>query len=128
MLDIPIRGSFNMHSFLLSRYREHAPSNSAVPNGETETRASFHRIVAKPVAGYLIVQQATPILSNDSEYQAYIKVSLAAECIMLHTLPHFLDNSIIESPRDLGTGNYFGGCTLRFAASAQDGLLEHFTT
>jgi len=109
LLDIPRNGAFNMHGSLLPRYRGRAPTNWAVLNGETETGASLHRMVSRADAGHLIDQQAVSILPNDSAHQVYRKVTLAAEMVMMRSLPLFLAGAIAETPQDLEQGSYFGG-------------------
>ncbi len=51
VLALASRGAFNMHGSLLPRYRGRAPTNWAVLNGETETGATLHEMVAQPDAG-----------------------------------------------------------------------------
>ena len=48
------RGALNMHGSLLPRYRGRAPVNWAVLNGERETGATLHYMVAKPDAGDIV--------------------------------------------------------------------------
>ena len=56
------RGAFNMHGSLLPKYRGRAPVNWAVLQGETETGATLHEMVAKPDAGASSTRSAVPIL------------------------------------------------------------------
>lgn len=98
-----------MHGSLLPKYRGRAPVNWAVLQGETETGASLHRMVAKPDAGALVDQEAVPILPNDTAGQVYDKVACAAEVVLMRSLPALIDGSATETPLDLSRGSYFSG-------------------
>jgi methionyl-tRNA formyltransferase len=58
-------GAYNMHGSLLPKYRGRAPVNWAVLNGESESGATLHEMVAKPDAGRIVDQQAVPIGPDD---------------------------------------------------------------
>src|ERR1041384_415208 len=60
LLNLARLGAFNLHGSLLPKYRGRAPVNWAVLNGETETGATLHEMVAKPDAGRIVDQQAVP--------------------------------------------------------------------
>jgi len=109
LLELPSRGAFNMHGSLLPRYRGRAPTNWAIINGEPETGVSLHRMVAKPDAGNLVDQMAVAILPNDTALEVFHKVTLAAETVMLRSLPGLIDGSIRETPLNLAAGSYYGG-------------------
>ncbi|WP_346840115.1 formyltransferase [Microbulbifer sp. SAOS-129_SWC] len=118
LLDIPTAGAFNMHGSLLPKYRGRVPVNWAIINGETKTGASLHRMVLKPDAGSLLDQQAVPILPNDTATDVFQKVTLAAETVLLRTLPKMLDGTAKETPLVLSSGSYFGG------RKPADGLID----
>jgi len=109
ILNIPALGAFNMHGSLLPRYRGRAPVNWVVLRGETETGASLHRMVAKPDAGNLIDQQAVAILPNDTAFQVHQKVAVAAEQVLMRSVPLLVDGSAKETAIDITKGNYCGG-------------------
>src|SRR6202521_6167825 len=70
------RGAYNMHGSLLPKYRGRVPVNWAVINGERETGASLHEMVAKPDAGRLVDQQAMPILDNAMAVEVSTRVTV----------------------------------------------------
>ncbi len=109
LLALPPRGALNMHGSLLPRYRGRAPVNWAVLNGERETGASLHYMVAKPDAGDLVDQMAVPILPDDTAREVFDKVTLAAEITLDRVLPRLVAGSAPRVPLDLAAGAYFGG-------------------
>lgn len=108
-LELPRRGAFNMHGSLLPQYRGRAPVNWAVIHGERETGATLHRMNEKPDNGAIVDQFAVPILSNDTAHDVFGKVTLAAEIVLVRSLPGLVDGTAVERPQDLSQGRYFGG-------------------
>ncbi len=102
-------GAFNMHGSLLPKYRGRVPINWAVLHGETETGATLHKMVEKPDAGAIVAQTAVPILPDDTAYEVFGKVVVAAEQTLCAVLPAILAGKIPELPNDLSQGSYFGG-------------------
>lgn len=109
LLAIPPRGAFNMHGSLLPKYRGRVPVNWAVIHGETETGASLHEMVEKPDAGRLVDQQAVPILADDTAFEVFNKVTVAAEICLHRALPGLLAGTAALQSQDLARGSYFGG-------------------
>ncbi len=103
------RGAYNMHGSLLPKYRGRVPVNWAVIHGERETGATLHQMVAKPDAGAIAAQQAVPILPDDTAFEVFQKVTVAAELALDQVLPSILDGSVKLYANDLAAGSYFGG-------------------
>jgi methionyl-tRNA formyltransferase len=102
-----------MHGSLLPRYRGRAPVNWAVLHGEPETGATLHAMVVKPDAGDIVAQQAVPILPDDTAFEVFQKVSVAAELALDRALPALLAGTALHQPQDLAAGSYFGRRTAR---------------
>ena len=102
------RGALNMHGSLLPKYRGRAPVNWAVLNGETETGASLHYMVAKPDAGALLDQERVPIGPDDTAVEVAGRVADAAVTVLRRTLPRLLTGTAVARPLDLAQGSYFG--------------------
>lgn len=109
LLQLASRGAFNMHGSLLPKYRGRVPINWAVLHGEKETGASLHEMVEKPDAGRLVAQQRVPILPDDTAFEVFQKVTVAAETCLDQALPGLLDGSAPLYEQDLAKGSYFGG-------------------
>ena len=101
--------AFNMHGSLLPQFRGRAPVNWAVLHGATETGATLHEMTVKPDAGAIVAQSAVPILPDDTAYEVFGKVTVAAEQALWRVLPALLDGSAPRTFNDLREGGYFGG-------------------
>jgi len=101
--------AFNMHGSLLPQYRGRAPVNWAVLHGATVTGASLHEMTVKPDAGAIVAQMEVPILPDDTAFEVFGKVTVAAEQTLWGVLPALLDGSAPLLHNDLTQGGYFGG-------------------
>lgn len=106
---LDVAPAYNMHGSLLPAYRGRAPVNWAVLHGERETGASLHEMTVKPDAGSIVARQAVPILPDDTAFEVFGKVTVAAELALYRVLPALLDGSAPRTPNDLTRGGYFGG-------------------
>jgi methionyl-tRNA formyltransferase len=106
---LDVAPAFNMHGSLLPEYRGRAPTNWAVLHGATEAGASLHEMTAKPDAGAIVAQQAVPILPDDTAFEVFGKVTVAAELALYNVLPQLLAGTAPRTPNDLSKGGYFGG-------------------
>lgn len=118
LLALPKRGAYNMHGSLLPKYRGRVPVNWAIIHGERETGATLHEMVEKPDAGGVLAQQAVPILPDDTAFDVFAKVTLAAEMALDRVLPDLLAGRAVAKPQNLAAGSYFGG------RNAEDGRID----
>jgi len=109
LLSTPKRGALNMHGSLLPKYRGRVPVNWAVLHGETETGASLHYMEIKPDAGDLVAQTTVPILRDDTAFEVFQKVTVAAELTLARALPQLIAGTAPSVPLDLKSGSYFSG-------------------
>jgi methionyl-tRNA formyltransferase len=98
-----------MHGSLLPQFRGRAPVNWAVLHGATETGATLHEMTVKPDAGAIVASSAVPILPDDTAFEVFGKVTVAAEQALWRVLPKLLDGSAPRTVNDLRLGRYFGG-------------------
>jgi methionyl-tRNA formyltransferase len=98
-----------MHGSLLPRYRGRAPVNWAVLNGETQTGATLHEMVAKPDAGGIVDQQAVPIGPDDLAVEVFRRVTQAAETVLRRSIGPLLAGTAQLRPNDITQGSYYGG-------------------
>ena len=108
LLECARRGALNMHGSLLPRYRGRAPVNWAILNGERESGATLHYMVARADAGDIVDQQAVPILENDEACEVYAKVTAAAEIVLARSLPGLIAGSAPRRAQPIVPGEYFG--------------------
>jgi methionyl-tRNA formyltransferase len=109
LLALAKRGAYNMHGSLLPKYRGRVPTNWAVINGETESGATLHEMLAKPDAGAILAQTPVPILPDDTAAQVFDKTVVAAEQTLWRVLPALLAGAAPHLPNDLAAGSYYGG-------------------
>jgi methionyl-tRNA formyltransferase len=102
-------GAYNLHGSLLPKYRGRVPVNWAVLHGETETGATLHEMTAKPDAGSIIAQTSVPILPDDTAFEVFGKLTVAAEQALWTALPNLIAGTAEKFPNDLSQGGYFGG-------------------
>jgi len=106
---LEVAPAYNMHGSLLPQFRGRAPVNWAVLHGATETGATLHEMTVKPDAGAIVAQTAVPILPDDTAFEVFGKVTVAAEQTLWGVLPALLDGTAPRHLNDLRQGGYFGG-------------------
>lgn len=109
ILALPTRGALNLHGSLLPKYRGRVPVNWAVINGETESGATLHYMVAKPDAGDIVDQEKVPILLTDTAHDLFIKVTDAAVTVISRAWPLLCAGTAPRIPMNLSAGSYYGG-------------------
>ena len=82
--------------------------NWAVIRGERETGATLHYMTAKPDAGDIVDQQAVPILPNDTAFDVFNKVTVAAEIVLWRVLPALVRGDAPRVKQDAKAASYFG--------------------
>jgi methionyl-tRNA formyltransferase len=118
LLQCARRGALNMHGSLLPKYRGRAPVNWAILRGEHETGATLHYMVERADAGDIVDAQAVPILVDDDAREVYAKVTVAAESVLVRSLPALLAGAAPRRPQPIVPGEYFGRRT------AADGRID----
>jgi methionyl-tRNA formyltransferase len=102
------RGALNMHGSLLPKYRGRAPVNWAILKGERETGATLHYMVEMADAGDIVDQLSIPILADDDAREVFAKVTVAAETILVRSLPKLIAGNAERRPQSILPGQYFG--------------------
>lgn len=118
LLEIPSGGALNLHGSYLPKYRGRVPVNWAVINGETETGATLHYMVAKPDAGDIVDQEKVAIAFTDTAHDVFIKVTDAAAMLIKRSWPLLRDGTAPRVSMNLAAGSYFGG------RKPADGLID----
>jgi methionyl-tRNA formyltransferase len=86
ILALPQLGAFNIHGSLLPRYRGRACINWAVLNGESETGATLHEMVARADAGRIVDREAVAIGPDETAHDVFLKVAEAARTLVARNL------------------------------------------
>ena len=66
VLQVPTRGTINVHASLLPKYRGAAPVAYAILNGETQTGVTIIKVTPGLDSGDMILQQSLDILPDDT--------------------------------------------------------------
>ena len=106
---LAVAPAFNMHGSLLPEFRGRAPVNWAVLHGADATGATLHEMTVKPDAGAIVSQAAVPILPDDTAFEVFGKVTVAAEQALWQVLPALLAGTAPRLHNDLTKGGYFSG-------------------
>ncbi len=109
ILEIPSKGSFNLHGSLLPKFRGRAPINWALLKGENETGITLHRMVEKADAGDILAQKKIEIAEEDTAFTLFKKLVPLTQEILLETVPLIVQGKILPQPQDPSLATKFGG-------------------
>lgn len=87
VLDVPARGSLNVHASLLPRYRGAAPIAWAIIRGETETGVSIMQMDEGTDTGPVLFSSRTPIGSEETAADLARRLATLGAQALLEALP-----------------------------------------
>lgn len=125
---LEVAPAYNMHGSLLPQFRGRAPVNWAVLHGATQTGATLHEMTVKPDAGAIVAQTAVPILPDDTAFEVFGKVTVAAEQTLWGVLPALLDRTTAPVERFAPGRLFLAGASRKTAASTGSYLRNRYTT
>ena len=100
LLEIPSRGSVNLHASLLPRYRGAAPIHWAIMKGEKETGVSVFFLDEKVDTGAIIRQEKTPIGPNETTGDLYERLKNMGSEVLLEAIQDIEDGSYTLTEQD----------------------------
>jgi methionyl-tRNA formyltransferase len=118
ILDLPPRGSINVHASLLPKYRGAAPIAWALMNGETETGITIFLMDEGMDTGPILLQQSVPILAEENAGALSNRLARIGADLLLQTLNELLAGRLQPTPQD------HGRATLAPRLKKGDGLLD----
>ncbi|MBI2154809.1 MAG: methionyl-tRNA formyltransferase [Candidatus Rokubacteria bacterium] len=86
ILNVPPRGSINVHASLLPRYRGAAPITWALIRGETETGITTFHMDEGMDTGPILLQEAAPIGPTETAGELAARLSRVGAALLLKTL------------------------------------------
>lgn len=98
VLDIPSKGSLNLHTSLLPKYRGASPIQNAIMNGDKETGITIIKLDEKMDHGPIISQATIPIENSDTYPTLHAKLAVLAAKLLSEILPQWIDGKI--SPQE----------------------------
>jgi methionyl-tRNA formyltransferase len=116
VLEVPPRGSINVHASLLPRYRGAAPVAWAIIRGERETGITTFRMDAGMDTGPVLLQRATAIGPEESAGELAARLARLGAEVLLDTLARL--DVLVPRPQDPGAA------TLAPRLRKEDGLLD----
>ncbi|MFQ5942087.1 MAG: methionyl-tRNA formyltransferase [Anaerolineales bacterium] len=106
LLDLPARGSLNVHASLLPRWRGAAPVQAAIRNGDTESGVTIMRMDAGLDTGPIISQRKVRIEAEATGGSLTHHLSHVGAELLLATLPGYLSGELSPTPQDEALATY----------------------
>ncbi|HEX6627731.1 MAG TPA: methionyl-tRNA formyltransferase [Gemmatimonadaceae bacterium] len=100
IIDVPKRGTLNVHASLLPALRGAAPIQAAILEGLTETGVTVMRVVQQLDAGPIILQSATPITDDETYGELQVRLSELGALAIVEALTLFSLGQVKERPQD----------------------------
>ncbi len=100
LTNLPPKGSINVHSSLLPKYRGAAPINWAIINGETTTGLSIITLSEKMDAGQILAQSQTDIAVDETAGQLHDRLAKMAVPLLLKTINQIADGTAVYIEQD----------------------------
>ncbi len=98
VLDVPRRGSINVHASILPRYRGAAPIAWAIIRGETETGITTIQMDPGMDTGAVLLSEATPIGAEETAGELSARLSQLGARVLLRTLAEL--DTLTPRPQD----------------------------
>jgi len=86
VLDVPARGSINVHASLLPRYRGAAPIAWAIMRGETETGITTFQMDEGMDTGAMLLRVPTPIAPDETAGEPAVRLAALGADVLIQTL------------------------------------------
>jgi len=106
ILELPPRGSINVHASLLPKLRGAAPINWAIVRGFRETGITIMRMVEKMDAGPIILQVAEPIAEDERADDLWLRLSEIGAAALVEALALIEAGKHVEKPQDESKATY----------------------
>ena len=106
VLQLPVRGSINVHASLLPALRGAAPINWSIMNGDERTGVTVMRMVEKLDAGPILFQVAEPIGPDETAADLRLRLSELAAEALIEALALLELNELNEREQDDSRATY----------------------
>lgn len=106
MLDLPDKGTINLHASLLPKYRGPAPIQWAIINGEKETGVTTMRLDEGMDTGDILLSSTIDISPEDTSASLHDKLAKEGAQLILETINRLADNSVSAVPQDSRCASY----------------------
>jgi methionyl-tRNA formyltransferase len=99
-LEIPGRGSVNVHASLLPRYRGAAPIQWAIANGEAETGVTTMLLDEGMDTGPTLLSRREPIQRDDTTATLEPRLARLGSRLLLETIDALAAGTLVPTPQD----------------------------
>lgn len=106
LLDIPKRGTVNVHASLLPAYRGSAPINWCILNGEKEAGVTLMLTDVGIDTGDMLISRATPIGALETAGELTARLAQIGGELLGEALPQYLDGKITPVKQDESKASY----------------------
>lgn len=100
VLDIPTRGTVNVHASLLPRYRGAAPVQWAIVRGESETGVTTMLLDEGLDTGPTLLARKTPITDDDTSPVLEARLAQLGAQILIETIDGMVAGTVPPVPQD----------------------------
>jgi methionyl-tRNA formyltransferase len=106
VIDLPRRGTVNIHASLLPALRGAAPIQAAIREGLAETGITIMRMVPALDAGPIIFQARTPVVEDETLGELSLRLSELGALTLIEALSLMELGGAREEPQDEGLASY----------------------
>lgn len=106
VIDLPTRGTINIHASLLPKLRGAAPIQAAIREGHDRTGVSIMRMVPRLDAGPVIFRLSTPINDDETYGELALRLSELGAAALVDSLALMDMGKAQEEPQDDSAATY----------------------
>lgn len=100
LLSLPVLGCVNVHPSLLPQHRGASPISGAILAGDPVTGVSIMLMDEGMDTGPVLARIEVPIGDQDDQATLTLKLAKQGADLLVQTLPHWADGSIVPEPQD----------------------------
>ena len=108
LIDLPRRGTLNIHASLLPAFRGAAPIQASILSGLAETGVTVMRMVPKLDAGPIVHQLTTPIADDETGGELTLRLSELGALALIEALALMEAGAANERGQDESRATYAG--------------------
>ena len=106
LLDLPKRGTLNVHASLLPRWRGAAPIQAAIRAGDKESGVTIMLLDAGLDTGPVLSRHALALARDETGQSLHDRLALLGADLLSQTLPRYLAGKIAPQPQDDALATY----------------------
>ncbi len=106
ILEIPKRGTFNVHPSLLPKYRGPSPIHATILHGDEKTGVTIMLMDEKMDHGPILAQKEIPISPEETTLTLTAKLAYFGSDLLVETIQRLLKDGITPQPQDHEKATY----------------------